>query len=113
MPQSTPSGSLACGEIQASAIAVSVHFESDGNFLDEPMISRATAGIRRSHRLVCETRHSGGACTFTAHDSHHASPPVDRMVVMRHGDSAADEPGPGTSGIRNAEDTITGKELPA
>ena len=111
IPPTTPIGALSGGERQAVAIARAMHFESDLIILDEPTNNLGVAETQGVLRFVREVRVAGHACVFIAHNIHHVFQVVDRMVVMRQGEIAADDLSPKTSSIQDVEDIITGEHL--
>ena len=50
---------------------------------------------------------------LVTHYIHHALQDFDRMIVLRRGEFVADDPGPRTFGVGDAEYITTGEELRA
>ena len=111
IPPTTPIGALSGGERQAVAIARAMHFDSDLIILDEPTNNLGVAETQGVLRFVREVRDAGHSCIFIAHNIHHVFQVVDRMVVMRRGEVAADDISPKTSSIQDVEDIITGEHV--
>ena len=111
IPPTTPIGALSGGERQAVAIARAMHFDSDLIILDEPTNNLGVAETQGVLRFVREVRESGHSCIFIAHNIHHVFQVVDRMVVMRRGEVAADDISPESASIQDVEDIITGEHV--
>jgi simple sugar transport system ATP-binding protein len=113
IPPTTPISSLSGGERQAVAIARAMYFDSDIIILDEPTNNLGVAETQGVLNFVRDARDKGHACIFIAHNIHHVFQVVDRMVVMRRGEVAADDLSPKTSTILDVENIITGDDLAA
>lgn len=113
IPPTTPISSLSGGERQAVAIARAMYFDSEIIILDEPTNNLGVAETQGVLNFVREARDKGHACIFIAHNIHHVFQVVDRMVVMRRGEVAADDLSPTTSTIQDVENIITGEHLAA
>ena len=113
IPPTTPISSLSGGERQAVAIARAMYFDSEIIILDEPTNNLGVAETQGVLNFVRDARDKGHACIFIAHNIHHVFQVVDRMVVMRRGEVAADDLSPKTSTIRDVENIITGEHLAA
>ena len=111
IPPTTPIGALSGGERQAVAIARAMHFDSDLIILDEPTNNLGVAETQGVLRFVREVKAAGHSCIFIAHNIHHVFQVVDRMVVMRRGEIAADDLSPARSTIQAVEDIITGEHV--
>lgn len=113
IPPTTPISSLSGGERQAVAIARAMYFDSEIIILDEPTNNLGVAETQGVLNFVRDARDKGHACIFIAHNIHHVFQVVDRMVVMRRGEVAADDLSPKTSSIQDVENIITGEHLAA
>ena len=113
IPPTTPISSLSGGERQAVAIARAMYFDSEIIILDEPTNNLGVAETQGVLNFVRDARDKGHACIFIAHNIHHVFQVVDRMVVMRRGEVAADDLSPKTSTIQDVENIITGEHLAA
>jgi len=113
IPPSTPIGSLSGGERQAVAIARAMYFDSELIILDEPTNNLGVAETQGVLQFVRDAKAQGHSCIFIAHNIHHVFQVVDRMVVMRRGEIAADDLTPDTSSILDVENIITGDHLAA
>jgi simple sugar transport system ATP-binding protein len=113
IPPTTPISSLSGGERQAVAIARAMYFDSEIIILDEPTNNLGVAETQGVLNFVRDARDKGHACIFIAHNIHHVFQVVDRMVVMRRGEVAADDLSPRTSSILDVENIITGSHLAA
>lgn len=111
IPPTTPISSLSGGERQAVAIARAMYFDSEIIILDEPTNNLGVAETQGVLNFVRDARDKGHACIFIAHNIHHVFQVVDRMVVMRRGEVAADDLSPKTSSIQDVENIITGEDL--
>jgi simple sugar transport system ATP-binding protein len=108
IPASTPIASLSGGERQAVAIARAMHFDSDLIILDEPTNNLGVAETQGVLHFVRNARDSGHSCIFIAHNIHHVFQVVDRIVVLRRGQVAADDIDPKTTTVAEVEQIITG-----
>ena len=108
IPPKTPINALSGGERQAVAIARAMHFDSELIILDEPTNNLGVAETQGVLRFVRNARDSGHSCIFIAHNIHHVFQVVDRIVVLRRGQVAADDIDPKTSTIEQVEQVITG-----
>jgi len=113
IPPTTPISSLSGGERQAVAIARAMYFDSEIIILDEPTNNLGVAETQGVLNFVRDARDKGHACIFIAHNIHHVFQVVDRMVVMRRGEVAADDLSPKTSTIQEVENIITGEHAVA
>ena len=113
IPPTTPISSLSGGERQAVAIARAMYFDSEIIILDEPTNNLGVAETQGVLNFVRDARDKGHACIFIAHNIHHVFQVVDRMVVMRRGEVAADDLSPKTSTIQDVENIITGEHAVA
>jgi simple sugar transport system ATP-binding protein len=113
IPPTTPISSLSGGERQAVAIARAMYFDSEIIILDEPTNNLGVAETQGVLNFVRDARDKGHACIFIAHNIHHVFQVVDRMVVMRRGEVAADDLSPKTSTIQDVENIITGEHTAA
>ena len=113
IPPTTPISSLSGGERQAVAIARAMYFDSEIIILDEPTNTLGVAETQGVLNFVRDARDKGHACIFIAHNIHHVFQVVDRMVVMRRGEVAADNLSPKTSTIQDVENIITGEHAVA
>ncbi len=110
IPTNTPIGSLSGGERQAVAIARAMYFDSDLIILDEPTNNLGVAETQGVLQFVRNARDSGHSCIFIAHNIHHVFQVVDRIVVLRRGEVAADDIDPKTTSIEAVERIITGMD---
>jgi simple sugar transport system ATP-binding protein len=108
IPPKTPIDALSGGERQAVAIARAMHFDSELIILDEPTNNLGVAETQGVLRFVRNARDSGHSCIFIAHNIHHVFQVVDRIVVLRRGQVAADDIDPKVSTIEEVEQVITG-----
>ena len=108
IPTNTPIGSLSGGERQAVAIARAMHFDSDLIILDEPTNNLGVAETQGVLQFVRNARDSGHSCIFIAHNIHHVFQVVDRIVVLRRGEVAAEDVDPKKTSIEDVEKIITG-----
>lgn len=113
IPPTTPISSLSGGERQAVAIARAMYFDSEIIILDEPTNNLGVAETQGVLNFVRDARDKGHACIFIAHNIHHVFQVVDRMVVMRRGEVAADDLSPKTCSIQDVENIITGEHVAA
>ncbi len=113
IPPTTPISSLSGGERQAVAIARAMYFDSEIIILDEPTNNLGVAETQGVLNFVRDARDKGHACIFIAHNIHHVFQVVDRMVVMRRGEVAADDLSPKSCTIQDVENIITGEHLAA
>ena len=110
IPTNTPIGSLSGGERQAVAIARAMHFDSDLIILDEPTNNLGVAETQGVLQFVRNARDSGHSCIFIAHNIHHVFQVVDRIVVLRRGEVAAEDIDPKETSIEEVEQIITGMD---
>ena len=113
IPPTTPISAVSGGELQAVAIARAMYFDSEIIILDEPTNNLGVAETQGVLNFVRDARDKGHACIFIAHNIHHVFQVVDRMVVMRRGEVAADDLSPKTSTIQDVENIITGEHAVA
>src|SRR5258708_38099660 len=113
-PPSTPINALSGGERQAVAIARAMYFESELIVLDEPTNNLGVEETQGVLRFVRSARDSGHSCVFIAHNIYHVFQVVDRIIVLRHGKTVADDIDPKKTNIEQVEKIITGMvELPS
>ena len=108
IPPTTPISSLSGGERQAVAIARAMHFDSDLIILDEPTNNLGVEETQGVLRFVRNARESGHSVILIAHNIHHVFQVVDRIVVLRRGQVAADDIDPKQSTVEAVERVITG-----
>jgi len=101
-------GKLSGGERQGVAIGRAMHFDSDLIILDEPTNNLGVAETQGVLHFVRNARDSGHSCIFIAHNIHHVFQVVDRIVVLRRGQVAADDIDPKTTTVAEVEQIITG-----
>jgi simple sugar transport system ATP-binding protein len=108
IPPTTPISALSGGERQAVSIARAMHFESELIILDEPTNNLGVEETQGVLRFVRGARDSGHSCILIAHNIYHVFQVVDRIIVLRHGKTVADDIDPKRTTIEAVEGIITG-----
>lgn len=86
-------GRLSGGQTQSVRFAIAIAGDPDLVFLDEPTAAMDIVGQRSFWKMIKGFGQEGRTTVFATHHLHEADQVADRVIVVNHGQVAADGPG--------------------
>lgn len=105
-----PVRTLSGGERQSIAISRAMQFAAKLIILDEPTNNLGVEETHNVMRFIKEMREAGHCVLFVTHNIHHVFAVADRIIVMRHGEVAA-ELRVAETDLLAVESAITGADM--